>query len=897
MPLPPGTRLGYYEVVGAIGAGGMGEVYRARDARLNRDVALKVLPASFASDVDRLRRFTLEAQTAGALNHPNVLTVFEIGDHDGQPFLAAELLTGETIREKLSHGPIPVSKAIDYACQTASGLSAAHARQITHRDIKPENLFVTTDGRLKILDFGLAKQSGSNLNASDDTRLESGTSRGVVLGTVGYMSPEQVRARPVDQRSDLFSLGVVLYEMLSGERPFAGGSAVETMNAILTQDAAEIASPGRGLPPAIAEIVRHCLEKQPDERFQSARDLAFALQATSGLSGGSASGSMSSSTAAPLVATGGTRARRRVMAISTAAALAGAIAGAGALWLANPARDSLDLQHRRFTPLAMDATDEWRPTWSPDGRSLAYFSSVGTVASLLVKDLGASAPVTLVRNLRRSEEIFWWPDGNRVGFSGEGGIWSVSRAGGDPEQVQQGWITAASLSPDGRTLAFWKMTTNASTTTAALWFASPPDGSPVKYRRGFVDIQALFPAFLKYAPDGSRVVISGYLPDSSKAAEVSPSVWEIPGTSVETMLSPRRLFASGPLERPPSFGWLDKTHLVLAMVGGPGLWLGDIGRDRLAKITDGLGGEADPGVSPDGRRIAFESRRDDYDTIEIPLDGSPIVDVLAASPDEFGASRTKDGRIVYVSNASGIDEVRLRSADGSDRSVVIQPRDFPNEAAGRLLAPKMSPDGQRIVFGRLVQSQLDAWIVPASGGTPVRATAPRDPVMLPSWSPDGKWIAFVITTRGTNRLMKQRVGASEPPQILVDGLTPYSGRCEWSPDGKSIALVTVDGLSLIPPAGGVRRLLTPNLQPAAMTWTADARTLYGLIVDDEGARIVSIDAATGATRTIRALPANLEFRTPINPGLHLTLNVEGTRLLTTAKRSRSDIWMMEGFER
>ena len=254
----------------------MGDVYRARDTRLNRDVALKVLPASMAADPDRLRRFTVEAQAVGALNHPNVLTIFEVGTDAGHPFLAAELLEGETIREKLQSGRLPLTKAIDYARQTAAGLAAAHARQVVHRDIKPENLFVTSDGRLKILDFGLAKRTAAGAPDDSDTRLDTSTSAGLVLGTVGYMSPEQVRGQQVDHRSDLFSLGIVLYEMATGTRPFAGGSAVETMNAILTDDVPEPAEAERALPAGLAQVIRHCLEKQPDERFQSARDLAFA---------------------------------------------------------------------------------------------------------------------------------------------------------------------------------------------------------------------------------------------------------------------------------------------------------------------------------------------------------------------------------------------------------------------------------------------------------------------------------------------------------------------------------------------------------------------------------------------------------------------------------------------
>jgi serine/threonine protein kinase len=341
MSLQPGDHLGPYEIAGFVGAGGMGEVYRARDPRLNRDVAIKVLHASVAADPERLRRFTAEAQAVAALNHPNVLTVYEVGTQGEHPFLATELLEGATLRATLEAGALPLSKAIDYARQTAAGLAAAHAKGVAHRDIKPENLFLTSDGRIKILDFGLAKTYTASQHATTEAaHAQTGTSPGTVLGTVGYMSPEQVRARPTDHRTDIFSLGVVLYEMLAGGRPFGGESAVETMNAILTADPPDIVPSGRTLPPNLAGIVRHCLEKNPDERFQSARDLSFALQSVSGTSGSSASGSMAShpgsGAQASLPAAPAPARRAGWIPLGVVAVLAAGVGAALALWQARP---------------------------------------------------------------------------------------------------------------------------------------------------------------------------------------------------------------------------------------------------------------------------------------------------------------------------------------------------------------------------------------------------------------------------------------------------------------------------------------------------------------------------------------------------------------------------------
>src|SRR5438876_3562396 len=288
MAIKPGTRVGRYEIRSKLGEGGMGEVYRARDEKLNRDVAVKVLPAALSENSDRLRRFEQEAQAAGALNHPNILSVYDVDTHDGSPYVVSELLEGETLRERLgpdvSSVPLPQRKAVDYAMQIAHGLAAAHEKGIVHRDLKPENLFVTRDGRLKILDFGLAKLTHSEEGASQQTNLPTaaaGTEPGVVLGTIGYMAPEQVRGRPADVRSDIFSFGAILYEMLAGTRAFHGESAADTMTAILREDPPELSLTNQNLPPGLERIVRHCLEKNPEQRFHSAHDLAFDLEALS----------------------------------------------------------------------------------------------------------------------------------------------------------------------------------------------------------------------------------------------------------------------------------------------------------------------------------------------------------------------------------------------------------------------------------------------------------------------------------------------------------------------------------------------------------------------------------------------------------------------------------------
>src|SRR6476469_9669970 len=284
MTLPPGTKLGRYEIRSKLGEGGMGEVYRAYDEAMHREVAIKVLPAALSTDRDRLARFEQEAQTAGSLNHPNILVIHHIETHEGAPYIVSELLEGETLRDRMGGVALSQRKAIEYALHIAHGLAAAHEKGIVHRDLKPENVFITKDGRVKILDFGLAKLTGGE---NTESQAEAPTRRvntdpGMVMGTIGYMSPEQVRGHPTDHHSDIFSFGAILYEMLSGRRAFRGESTADTISAILREDPPDLSSTNRNINPALERAVNHCLEKNPEQRFNSARDLAFALEALSG---------------------------------------------------------------------------------------------------------------------------------------------------------------------------------------------------------------------------------------------------------------------------------------------------------------------------------------------------------------------------------------------------------------------------------------------------------------------------------------------------------------------------------------------------------------------------------------------------------------------------------------
>ncbi len=395
MVLAPHTKLGPYEIVSSLGAGGMGEVYRARDESLDREVAIKVLPKELASDPDRLRRFEQEARAAAALNHPNILAVYGFSTtEDHAPYLIAELLQGQTLRERLQQGEIAVRKTVEFALQTARGLAAAHARGIVHRDLKPENLFLTKDGVVKILDFGLAKLVGPGATGPEDSVATVGvTEPGVVLGTVGYMSPEQVRGQALDNRSDIFSLGAVFYEMLSGKRAFQGATAADTTSAILKEEPVELSSTGRNLPPALGRIVHRCLEKDPAERFQSAHDLAFNLELVSRDESGSG--------AAVALPAGKSR-RSWIAALVTLAVLGAAAVGFLARGLKPRAERSSPVELMRLTDFV--GMEEF-PALSPDGKSVAFTADAGGRRQVWVRLLAGGTPLQVTHGARVGRRI------------------------------------------------------------------------------------------------------------------------------------------------------------------------------------------------------------------------------------------------------------------------------------------------------------------------------------------------------------------------------------------------------------------------------------------------------------------------------------------------------------
>ncbi len=862
--LSPGTQLGPYEVQSLLGAGGMGEVYRARDARLNRSVALKILPPQVAADAGRRARFEQEARAASALNHPNILSVYDIGEQGGMAYIVSELVDGETLREMLRRGPLPVSKLLDLSGQVAAALAAAHSAGIVHRDIKPENIMVTRDGRAKILDFGLAKQAASAAAASDETRTVTHTSPGSVIGTAAYMSPEQIRGEAVDHLSDIFSFGLVLYECITAKQPFERATSVEVMTAILREDPTELPD---SVSPALRQIVWHCLEKEPDCRFHSARDLAFALSTVS---------------AAPSRASGTVPA---IPAPRRAKWLWAALAGAlGALLLSLALvhfseLEPIDLAHYHLTPFATDREPETDGAWSPDGKSIAYLKTIAGTPQLMVRALEAFGPVQLTTSESPVSQTFWSPDSSLLYYvirAGGGEVWAISPAGGHPSRIFAGGLTSASISPDGKTLAILEFHSEGARLRSSVLISSPPGAAARAYKSAPFEKSELSPSNrLAFSPDGSSILLI--------AGNNSSELWLLPYP--DGGAPARRLFAKADLGLAAKASWLpDSRHAILAMApglaGSPDLWLADLKNERGRKITSGILGYDDPSTSPDGRRLVFTAVQDDYDLIQLPLTGGPPQTLAANSRNELSPSWSPDGnQLVYSTDRTGEREIWMRNLKAGIDRPVVTPREFPPGATTALADPVFSPEGNRFAFVRYsIDSPVTIWVEPTVGGAPVRLTHER--IESPAWSPDGSSIAGLVQRESPSQPAIVGVGADMSAHVI-----PNSPICwtplDWSPTGEWLACDTPGGIALFSPDGAKSKVL-PTTHPAALTFAHDGKSIFLAGKDRGRAFLKSVDVASGAVHDLADYGPELTISGGLPFHTRLSLAPDGKSLATSA---------------
>jgi serine/threonine protein kinase/Tol biopolymer transport system component len=810
MPVIEGTRLGPYEILSPLGAGGMGEVYRARDTRLGRDVAVKVLPAGFSFDKDRLRRFEQEACAAGALNHPNILSIYDIGTHDGAPYVVSELLEGETLRKRLSQPTLPQRRAIDYALQLAHGLAAAHEKGIVHRDLKPENIFITKDGRVKILDFGLAKliQADGNESQSNIPTRRADTDPGVVMGTVGYMSPEQLRSQKIDHRSDIFALGAILYEMLSGRRAFHGDSPVDTMSAILREDPPDLSATNRNVSPALERLVDHCLVKDPDDRFHSARDLAFALEALSA----SAISSGETVTIAP--STGRKFSQRELISWSLAtlflvAALALVIfalrrtptnQGELSRFLIYPpekttfggASDFISPDGRKllFTVIGTDGFPQlwirWIDSlaaqplpgtevstqgfWSPDSRFIAFFSK-----GKLRKIEATGGPVQTLADAQTNRGGTWNKEGVILfapTFSG--GLYRVSAAGGeltavtklDVSRNESGHYWPQFL-PDGHHFLFLARTAKKETTGIYLGSLDSPE------TRMLVQTDA-----------GARFALPGYLLFlKERGLMAQPFDAQKLQLSGEPSLIAEQISYNEQNGR--SFFCASDNGVLVYRTGIRGLsrlaWV-----DRTGRELGSLGQAADlfsASLSPDEKRVATvradQSSGSDIWLLDIARQSSSRLTFDPAT-DSNPVWAPDGSRVVFSSNRLGPFDLYWKQSSGAGNEELL----LKSESAK--FVTDWSSDGRFILYmvAGGITGGADLWALSVSDNQkPIPVVKSTFDESQAQFSPDTHWIAYVSNESGT-------------PQIYVQNFPPGDGKWMVSIDGGRQPRWRVDGKEL-----------------------------------------------------------------------------------------------------
>ena len=818
MPLDTGSRLGPYEILGPLGAGGMGEVYRARDTKLDRDVAIKVLPPDLAESPAALARFEREAKAVAALSHPNILAIFDFGAVDpstgsGQAVVAyavMELLEGATLREKLA-APIPVRKAIDYAIQIARGLAAAHDKGIVHRDLKPENVFVTADGRVKILDFGLARHAtaapAGHGDATISPTIESATLPGIVMGTVGYMSPEQARGEPGDHRSDLFAFGAVLYEMVSGRRAFQRETAVETLTATLREDPAELSSsPNGAVSPAVARVIQHCLEKNPVERFQSARDVAFALDALSG-------GSASTTSMAAVEGAVPTRAPRIPVIIAAAVA----IAAAAAAFYAGRSTAPRALQ-QAFTPLTHHPLTVFRALFAPDGKTVVYSAALtGNTVELFTvspeypesKSFGLR-DVQLLSVSSKSELAVLTHARYLSQRLYLGTLARMPLGGGAPREILEN-VREADWSPDGEQLALIRSVNGSD----RLEF---PAGKVLFETTGYI-------SDLRVSPDGTRIAFFEH-----------PAKFDDRGSVAVVDLAGKKTTLSDGYSGLEGLAWSrDGRDVLFSDYKVYAVTLSGVVRQLLASA----GGMTLHDVSADGRWLA--SRDDVSSAVWVKPPGGQQELNLSWLDSSSPRALSRDGRLLLFTEFSGVV--------GNKYATVVRKTDgSPVVRLGEGSAQDLSPDGSRVVA--LVPGERAQLVVYPTGAGEVRKIDQGPIVRYQSarWFADSARLLICgnETSRPT-RCYVQDAGGGPPRAITPD--ETRSGLV--SPDGSTVVARRGDAgvVELYPVAGGVARAV-PGIESddLIVRWGPDGRSLL-ITRTTLPPRVEQLDVQTG-TRTV-----------------------------------------------
>ena len=898
MEIAKGVSLGPYEIVSHLGSGGMGEVWRARDHRLRRDVAVKVLPRSFLAPGDeQLQRFEQEARAAGGLNHPGLVTIFDVGSIDGAPYIVMELLEGQSLRDVLGDpqpAALPVRKAIDYAIQAAQALAVAHEKGIIHRDLKPENLFVTPDRRLKILDFGLAKLAPDSKDPDGRRRTSRHlTSTGFVVGTPGYMSPEQVRAAPVDQRTDIFSLGSILYEMLAGKPAFDRASAVETMHAVLSDDLPPLE--GLNLSPELAATVHHCTEKDPRDRFQSARDLAFHLQSLPEANKSTASQRLM------------TPAKKRL--VPATFALVGLLVAATAGSLLFGMRRQSPQAERTFRQLTSADGLEVLPTLAPDGKSFAYVSSESGNRDIYVQRVDGRTAINITSDSRDDDsEPAFSPDGSQIAFRSErggGGIFVMGATGESPLRLTD-FGHNPTWSPDGTKLAVAseqvELRPYTRSRTSELWVVDAHSGA----RRPLVQPKKSGPDFgsdsdsvqPSWSPNGKRIAVWGVSAGQRGVWTIDPNVPEPKKTAVPVV--------SGTTVWNPVWSPDGKYLYYGSDRGGTlNLW-----RVAIDEETGALRGVPESVVLPAPvagdftfartGEMAYVAATSLHRMLAIPFDANAATtgaarQILGGSQEIVSFAPSPDGRMVaYTTGGATQEDVFVADADG--RHI----RQLTNDPA-RDRSVEWSPDAKTLYFySNREGNAYRIWRIGVDGSTLACLTDDSDGkrvnmphLFAPVPSPDGR----TLLVEGSGRV-SALLHLDRPAGQRLERLPVYLDSPKWSPDGQFIVARDQQSLAVQQVAsedmpGAIilyslrtRRAETLSEKGGSPHWTPDGRKIVYFV--RHAIRILDLESRSIKTAPlVNEVGAEIDLRRPA-----ARLSRDAATLYVRQVIHQGDIWLM-----
>jgi Tol biopolymer transport system component len=851
MALSAGTKLGPYEIQSPLGAGGMGEVYRARDTRLGREVAIKVLPEALARDADRLRRFEQEARTIAALNHPNILAIHDIGTHDGAPFLVSELLEGMTLREKLEAGPLPVRRAIENALGIAQGLAAAHEKGIVHRDLKPENVFLTRDGRVKVLDFGLAKLVRPEERNETALTLASSTLPGMVMGTVGYMSPEQVRGEASDARSDIFSFGAVLYEMMTGKRAFKRDTSAETMTAVLREEPPELSDTGWQGPLGLQRILTRCLEKSVERRFQSASDLAFAIESLNGTSS-------AKSVAQP---------KADQAWLPWAAALAAVVVLAAAAWSAG--RWSAAKPQPKFTRLTYQQGFLSNARFAKDGGTVVYSAQwnndplqIYSVRMEFPQSTKLDLPSAALLALSSSGDVELILDTVYHANLLSGTMAQTQMSGGTPRSLEKE-VIAADYAPDGKTLAVVRHTNR----KVQLEY---PAGKVLYTTSGYLDYVRVSPsgkqvAFLEhpvYDDDRGWVAVVDEAGNhkllTKEYGGIQGLAWSRTGTEIwftaADQTTDQQLYGVGLAGKVRQIlAAPQRTRLMDIAADGRVLLSHEQYRTEITAIDPGTGkdrrglewfnGSSNPDISPDGKAIIFM---------------------------EWGGPAGPLYLVVY------------RKLDGSAPV-----------ALGPGTGPKFSPDGTMIAAGILTRPPQVA-LHPIGTGESRRLPL-GDIVNFGrlSWFPDGKHLLLIGATEGQSlRTFEMDLDGGKPQPL---GPPDFTGSAV-AKDGKRIAGRNASGDVVVFDRETQKAQVVPAIGPqeAFDIWTEDGKALLVSSGTPMAVRMYRVEVATGKRTLLQTVELSEKAGSVLK--LRLQYNENSKTYVYDTRRILGSLYVVEGLE-